>query len=145
VAEIVIEKAKRLVEHKETWSFFSTALPVRPGYNTVVPSSGRYCRAASTRQPCRSPNASWGGPENRRRRSLTIVATALIDTGSRMDEVIFEEFKGTGNSEIYLDRKLAEKRFFRHRYQQVGHEEEELLLENGTFRESGCCARCCSP
>ena len=115
VAEMVIEKAKRLVENKyDVVILLDSITRLARAYNSVVPPSRQDpLAAASTPTRCTSPSASSARPAtSRRAASLTIIATALVDTGSRMDEVIFEEFKGTGNSEIHLDRKLMEKRIF---------------------------------
>jgi transcription termination factor Rho len=115
VAEMVIEKAKRLVEHKkDVLILLDSITRLARAYNTVIPPSGKVLSAVSTRTRCRSRSAS-SAPRatSRKGGSLTIMATALVDTGSRMDDIIFEEFKGTGNMEIHLDRKLTDKRVFR--------------------------------
>ncbi|WSG95518.1 transcription termination factor Rho [Rhizobium johnstonii] len=114
VAEMVIEKAKRLVEHGRDVVILLDSI-TRPGraYNTVVPSSGKVLTGGVDANALQRPKRFFGAARNiEEGGSLTIIATALIDTGSRMDEVIFEEFKGTGNSEIVLDRKVADKRIF---------------------------------
>ncbi len=134
VAEIVIEKAKRLVEHKrDVVILLDSITRLARGYNTVVPSSGKILSGGIDASAMQKPKRFFGAARKiEEGGSLTIVATALIDTGSRMDEVIFEEFKGTGNSEIYLDRKLAEKRVFPAiDINKSGTRKEELLLENG--------------
>jgi transcription termination factor Rho len=134
VAEIVIEKAKRLVEHKrDVVILLDSITRLARAYNTVVPSSGKILSGGIDASAMQKPKRFFGAARKiEEGGSLTIVATALIDTGSRMDEVIFEEFKGTGNSEIYLDRKLAEKRTFPAiDINKSGTRKEELLLENG--------------
>lgn len=134
VAEIVIEKAKRLVEHKrDVVILLDSITRLGRAYNTVVPSSGKILSGGIDASAMQKPKRFFGAARKiEEGGSLTIVATALIDTGSRMDEVIFEEFKGTGNSEIYLDRKLAEKRIFPAiDINKSGTRKEELLLDNG--------------
>lgn len=114
VAEMVIEKAKRLVEHKhDVVILLDSITRLARAYNTVVPPSGKILSGGVDSNALHKPKRFFGAARNiEEGGSLTIIATALIDTGSRMDEVIFEEFKGTGNSEIHLDRKLMEKRVF---------------------------------
>src|SRR5881394_3313708 len=114
VAEMVIEKAKRLVEHKKDVVILLDSITrLARAYNTVVPPSGKILSGGVDPNALHKPKRFFGAARNvEEGGSLTIVATALVDTGSRMDEVIFEEFKGTGNSEIVLDRKLMEKRIF---------------------------------
>ena len=114
VAEMVIEKAKRLVEHKrDVVILLDSVTRLGRAYNTTVPSSGKVLTGGVDANALQRPNRFFGAARNiEEGGSLTIIATALIDTGSRMDEVIFEEFKGTGNSEIVLDRKVADKRIF---------------------------------
>jgi transcription termination factor Rho len=114
VAEMVIEKAKRLVEHKrDVVILLDSITRLGRAYNTVVPSSGKVLTGGVDSNALQRPKRFFGAARNiEEGGSLTIIATALIDTGSRMDEVIFEEFKGTGNSEIVLDRKVADKRVF---------------------------------
>ncbi|MGE5502180.1 MAG: transcription termination factor Rho [Ignavibacteriales bacterium] len=114
VAEMVIEKAKRLVEHKrDVVILLDSVTRLGRAYNTVVPSSGKVLTGGVDANALQRPKRFFGAARNvEEGGSLTIIATALIDTGSRMDEVIFEEFKGTGNSEIVLDRKVADKRIF---------------------------------
>jgi transcription termination factor Rho len=114
VAEMVIEKAKRLVEHKrDVIILLDSVTRLGRAYNTVVPSSGKVLTGGVDANALQRPKRFFGAARNiEEGGSLTIIATALIDTGSRMDEVIFEEFKGTGNSEIILDRKVADKRVF---------------------------------
>ncbi|APR84175.1 Transcription termination factor Rho [Minicystis rosea] len=114
VAEMVIEKAKRLVEHKhDVVILLDSITRLARAYNTVVPPSGKILSGGVDSNALHKPKRFFGAARNvEEGGSLTIIATALVDTGSRMDEVIFEEFKGTGNSEIHLDRKLMEKRIF---------------------------------
>jgi transcription termination factor Rho len=114
VAEMVIEKAKRLVEAKQNVVILLDSITrLARAYNTVVPPSGKILSGGVDSNALHKPKRFFGAARNiENGGSLTIIATALIDTGSRMDEVIFEEFKGTGNSEIQLDRKLMEKRIF---------------------------------
>jgi transcription termination factor Rho len=114
VAEMVIEKAKRLVEHKKDVVILLDSITrLGRAYNTVVPSSGKVLTGGVDANALQRPQRFFGAARNiEEGGSLSIIATALIDTGSRMDEVIFEEFKGTGNSEIVLDRKVADKRIF---------------------------------
>jgi transcription termination factor Rho len=114
VAEMVIEKAKRLVEHKKDVVILLDSITrLARAYNTIVPASGKVLSGGVDSNALQRPKRFFGAARNiEEGGSLTIVATALIDTGSRMDEVIFEEFKGTGNMEIHLDRKLADRRVF---------------------------------
>ena len=114
VAEMVIEKAKRLVEHKrDVVILLDSITRLGRAYNTVVPSSGKVLTGGVDANALQRPKRFFGAARNiEDGGSLTIISTALIDTGSRMDEVIFEEFKGTGNSEIVLDRKVSDKRVF---------------------------------
>ena len=114
VAEMVIEKAKRLAEHKhDVVILLDSITRLARAYNTVVPSSGRVLTGGGRRQCAPAPKRFFGAARNiEEGGSLTIVATALVDTGSRMDDVIYEEFKGTGNSEIHMERKIAERRIF---------------------------------
>ncbi len=114
VAEIVLEKAKRLVEHKrDVVILLDSITRLARAYNTVVPPSGKILSGGVDSNALHKPKRFFGAARNvEEGGSLTIIATALIDTGSRMDEVIFEEFKGTGNSELHLDRKLMEKRIY---------------------------------
>jgi transcription termination factor Rho len=115
VAEMVIEKAKRLVEHKrDVVILLDSITRLARAYNTVVPSSGKILTGGVDANALQRPKRFFGAARNvEEGGSLTIIATALIDTGSRMDEVIFEEFKGTGNSEIVMDRRVSDKRIFR--------------------------------
>jgi transcription termination factor Rho len=114
VAEMVIEKAKRLVEHKrDVVILLDSITRLARAYNTVVPSSGKVLTGGVDANALQRPKRFFGAARNiEEGGSLTILATALIDTGSRMDDVIYEEFKGTGNSEIHLDRRIAEKRVY---------------------------------
>src|SRR5215204_3026597 len=131
VAEMVIEKAKRLVEHKKDVVILLDSITrLARAYNTVVPPSGKILSGGVDSNALHKPKRFFGAARNiEEGGSLTIIATALIDTGSRMDEVIFEEFKGTGNSEIVLDRKLMEKRIFPTLdINKSGTRKEELLL-----------------
>ena len=132
VAEMVIEKAKRLVEHKrDVVILLDSITRLARAYNTVVPSSGKVLTGGVDANALQRPKRFFGAARNiEEGGSLTIVATALIDTGSRMDEVIFEEFKGTGNSEIILDRKLSDKRTFPAMdITRSGTRKEELLVD----------------
>jgi transcription termination factor Rho len=131
VAEMVIEKAKRLVEHKkDVLILLDSITRLARAYNTVAPSSGKVLSGGLDSNALQKPKRFFGAARNiEDGGSLTIVATALIDTGSRMDDVIFEEFKGTGNSEIHLDRKLADKRVFPAiDITRSGTRKEELLI-----------------
>jgi transcription termination factor Rho len=136
VAEMVIEKAKRLVEHKKDVVILLDSITrLARAYNTVVPSSGKVLTGGVDANALQRPKRFFGAARNiEEGGSLTIISTALIDTGSRMDEVIFEEFKGTGNSEIVLDRKLADKRTFPAiDIGKSGTRKEELLVDKGTL------------
>ncbi len=132
VAEMVIEKAKRLVEHKrDVVILLDSITRLGRAYNTVVPSSGKVLTGGVDANALQRPKRFFGAARNiEEGGSLTIIATALIDTGSRMDEVIFEEFKGTGNSELILDRKSADKRIFPAiDIARSGTRKEDLLIE----------------
>ena len=132
VAEMVIEKAKRLVEHKrDVVILLDSITRLARAYNTVVPPSGKILSGGVDSNALHKPKRFFGAARNiEEGGSLTIIATALVDTGSRMDEVIFEEFKGTGNSELHLDRKLMEKRIFPCLdINRSGTRKEELLME----------------
>ena len=136
VAEMVIEKAKRLVEHKKDVVILLDSITrLGRAYNTVVPSSGKVLTGGVDANALQRPKRFFGAARNiEEGGSLSIIATALIDTGSKMDEVIFEEFKGTGNSEIVLDRKVADKRIFPALdVGKSGTRKEELLVEQGTL------------
>jgi len=131
VAEMVLEKAKRLVEHKrDVVILLDSITRLARAYNTVIPASGKILSGGLDANALQRPKRFFGAARNiEEGGSLTIIATALIDTGSRMDEVIFEEFKGTGNMEIHLDRKLTEKRIFPSiNINASGTRKEELLL-----------------
>ena len=133
VAEMVIEKAKRLVEQKrDVVILLDSITRLARAYNTVVPSSGKVLTGGVDANALQRPKRFFGAARNiEDGGSLTIIATALIDTGSRMDEVIFEEFKGTGNSEIVLDRKISDKRIFPAiDINKSGTRKEELLVTN---------------
>jgi transcription termination factor Rho len=136
VAEMVIEKAKRLVEHKKDVVILLDSITrLARAYNTVVPSSGKVLTGGVDANALQRPKRFFGAARNiEEGGSLTIISTALIDTGSRMDEVIFEEFKGTGNSEIVLDRKVADKRTWPALdIGKSGTRKEELLVDKGTL------------
>jgi transcription termination factor Rho len=131
VAEMVIEKAKRLVEHKKDVVILLDSITrLARAYNTVVPPSGKILSGGVDSNALHKPKRFFGAARNiEDGGSLTIIATALVDTGSRMDEVIFEEFKGTGNCELHLDRKLIEKRIFPCLdINKSGTRKEELLM-----------------
>ena len=136
VAEMVIEKAKRLVEHKKDVVILLDSITrLARAYNTVIPSSGKVLTGGVDANALQRPKRFFGAARNiEEGGSLTIIATALIDTGSRMDEVIFEEFKGTGNSEIILDRKVSDKRIFPAiDVTKSGTRKEELLVDKVTL------------
>lgn len=136
VTEMVIEKAKRLVEHKrDVVILLDSITRLARAYNTVVPSSGKVLTGGVDANALQRPKRFFGAARNiEEGGSLTIIATALVDTGSRMDEVIFEEFKGTGNSEIILDRKLSDKRTFPAiDITKSGTRKEELLVDKATL------------
>ncbi|MES2002668.1 MAG: transcription termination factor Rho [Pseudomonadota bacterium] len=136
VAEMVIEKAKRLVEHKKDVVILLDSITrLGRAYNTVVPSSGKVLTGGVDANALQRPKRFFGAARNiEEGGSLSIIATALIDTGSKMDEVIFEEFKGTGNSEIILDRKVSDKRIFPSLdVGKSGTRKEELLVDQATL------------
>ena len=138
VAEMVIEKAKRLVEHKhDVVILLDSITRLGRAYNTVVPSSGKVLTGGVDANALQRPKRFFGAARNiEEGGSLSIIATALIDTGSRMDEVIFEEFKGTGNSEIVLDRKVSDKRIFPSLdVGKSGTRKEELLVEDEKLKK----------
>ncbi len=148
VAEMVIEKAKRLVEHKrDVVILLDSVTRLGRAYNTVVPSSGKVLTGGVDANALQRPKRFFGAARNiEEGGSLTIIATALIDTGSRMDEVIFEEFKGTGNSEIILDRKVADKRVFPAiDILKSGTRKDELLLDKGTLAKTYVLRRILAP
>ena len=132
VAEMVIEKAKRLVEHKkDVFILLDSVTRLARAYNTVIPPSGKVLSGGLDSNALQKPKRFFGAARNiEEGGSLTIMATALVDTGSRMDDVIFEEFKGTGNMEIHLDRRISEKRVFPSiNINRSGTRKEELLTE----------------
>jgi transcription termination factor Rho len=148
VAEMVIEKAKRLVEHKrDVVILLDSITRLGRAYNTVVPSSGKVLTGGVDANALQRPKRFFGAARNiEEGGSLTIIATALIDTGSRMDEVIFEEFKGTGNSEIILDRKVADKRVFPAiDILRSGTRKDELLVDKATLSKMYVLRRILAP
>ena len=148
VAEMVIEKAKRLVEHKKDVVILLDSITrLGRAYNTVVPSSGKVLTGGVDANALQRPKRFFGAARNiEDGGSLTIISTALIDTGSRMDEVIFEEFKGTGNSEIILDRKVADKRIYPAiDITRSGTRKEEILLENDELQKMYVLRRILNP
>src|SRR5919198_3070597 len=148
VAEMVIEKAKRLVEHgRDVVILLDSITRLGRAYNTVVPSSGKVLTGGVDANALQRPKRFFGAARNiEEGGSLTIIATALIDTGSRMDEVIFEEFKGTGNSEIVLDRKVADKRTFPSiDITKSGTRKEELLVDRGVLSKMWVLRRVLTP
>ena len=148
VAEMVIEKAKRLVEHKrDVVILLDSITRLARAYNTVVPSSGKVLTGGVDANALQRPKRFFGAARNiEEGGSLTIISSALIDTGSRMDEVIFEEFKGTGNSEIVLDRKLADKRTWPAMdITKSGTRKEELLVDRGTLSKMWVLRRILNP
>ena len=148
VAEMVLEKAKRLVEHKrDVVILLDSITRLARAYNTVVPSSGKVLTGGVDANALQRPKRFFGAARNiEEGGSLTIIATALIDTGSRMDEVIFEEFKGTGNSEIILDRKLSDKRSFPAiDITKSGTRKEELLVERSVLTKMWVLRRILNP
>jgi transcription termination factor Rho len=148
VAEMVIEKAKRLVEHgRDVVILLDSITRLGRAYNTVVPSSGKVLTGGVDANALQRPKRFFGAARNiEEGGSLTIIATALIDTGSRMDEVIFEEFKGTGNSELILDRKVADKRTFPSMdITRSGTRKEELLVPNDVLKKMYVLRRILTP
>jgi transcription termination factor Rho len=148
VAEMVIEKAKRLVEHKkDVVILLDSVTRLGRAYNTVVPSSGKVLTGGVDANALQRPKRFFGAARNiEEGGSLTIIATALIDTGSRMDEVIFEEFKGTGNSELILDRKVADKRIFPAiDISRSGTRKEELLVPAAQLKKMFVLRRILNP
>jgi transcription termination factor Rho len=148
VAEIVIEKAKRLVEHgRDVVILLDSITRLGRAYNTVVPSSGKVLTGGVDANALQRPKRFFGAARNiEEGGSLTIIATALIDTGSRMDDVIFEEFKGTGNSEIILDRKVADKRVFPSiDILRSGTRKEELLVRPDQLKKMYVLRRILNP
>jgi len=148
VTEMVLEKAKRLVEHKrDVVILLDSITRLGRAYNSVVPSSGKVLTGGVDANALQRPKRFFGAARNiEEGGSLTIIATALIDTGSRMDEVIFEEFKGTGNSELVLDRKLSDKRTFPAiDITKSGTRKEELLVDRGTLSKMWVLRRILNP
>ena len=148
IAEMVIEKAKRLVEHKKDVVILLDSITrLARAYNTVVPSSGKVLTGGVDANALQRPKRFFGAARNiEEGGSLTIISTALIDTGSRMDEVIFEEFKGTGNSEIILDRKLTDKRTWPSiDITKSGTRKEELLVDKNTLSKMWVLRRILTP
>jgi transcription termination factor Rho len=148
VAEMVIEKAKRLVEHqRDVVILLDSITRLGRAYNTVVPSSGKVLTGGVDANALQRPKRFFGAARNiEEGGSLTIIATALIDTGSRMDEVIFEEFKGTGNSELILDRKVADKRTFPAiDITRSGTRKEELLTDPAILKKMYVLRRILNP
>ena len=148
VAEIVIEKAKRLVEHgRDVVILLDSITRLGRAYNTVVPSSGKVLTGGVDANALQRPKRFFGAARNiEEGGSLTIISTALIDTGSRMDEVIFEEFKGTGNSEVILDRKVADKRVFPAiDILKSGTRKEELIVEPDLLKKTFVLRRILNP
>jgi len=138
VAEMVIEKAKRLVEHKKDVVILLDSITrLARAYNTVQPASGKVLTGGVDANALQKPKRFFGAARNiEEGGALTILATALIDTGSRMDDVIYEEFKGTGNMEIHLDRRMAEKRIYPSiNVNRSGTRREELLIEQGVLQK----------
>ncbi len=138
VAEMVLEKAKRLVEHKKDVVILLDSITrLARAYNTVVPSSGKVLTGGVDANALQRPKRFFGAARNiEEGGSLTIIATALVDTGSRMDDVIYEEFKGTGNMEIHLDRRMAEKRLYPAiNVNRSGTRREELLIEQSVLQK----------
>ena len=148
VAEMVINKAKRLVEHKKDVVILLDSITrLGRAYNTVVPSSGKVLTGGVDANALQRPKRFFGAARNiEDGGSLTIISTALIDTGSRMDEVIFEEFKGTGNSEIILDRKVADKRIYPAiDITKSGTRKEEILLDKDELQKMYVLRRILNP
>ena len=148
VTEMVLEKAKRLVEHKrDVVILLDSITRLARAYNTVVPSSGKVLTGGVDANALQRPKRFFGAARNvEEGGSLTIIATALIDTGSRMDEVIFEEFKGTGNAELVLDRKLADKRTFPAiDITKSGTRKEELLVDRSSLSKIWVLRRILAP
>ncbi|WP_424810564.1 transcription termination factor Rho [Roseococcus sp. YIM B11640] len=148
VTEMVLEKAKRLVEHKrDVVILLDSITRLGRAYNSVVPSSGKVLTGGVDANALQRPKRFFGAARNiEEGGSLTIIATALIDTGSRMDEVIFEEFKGTGNSELILDRKLSDKRVFPAiDITKSGTRKEELLVDRATLSKMWVLRRILNP
>jgi len=137
VAEMVIEKARRLVEHKrDVVILLDSITRLARAYNTIIPSSGKILSGGVDAHALHKPKRFFGAARNiEEGGSLTIIATALVDTGSKMDEVIFEEFKGTGNMEVHLDRKLSDKRTFPAiDINRSGTRKEDLLIPDSSLQ-----------
>ena len=137
VAEMVIEKAKRLVEHKkDVVILLDSVTRLARAYNTVIPSSGKVLTGGVDAHALEKPKRFFGAARNiENGGSLSIIATALVDTGSKMDEVIYEEFKGTGNMELILDRKIAEKRVYPAiNIRRSGTRREDLLMDESELQ-----------
>ncbi|MDP3637109.1 MAG: transcription termination factor Rho [Azonexus sp.] len=148
VAEMVIEKAKRLVEHKKDVVILLDSITrLARAYNTVQPASGKVLTGGVDANALQKPKRFFGAARNiEEGGSLTILATALVDTGSRMDEVIYEEFKGTGNAEIHLDRRMAEKRMYPAiNVNRSGTRREELLLKPDVLQKMWVLRKLCYP
>ena len=148
ITDIVIEKAKRLVEHKrDVVILLDSITRLARAYNTVVPSSGKVLTGGVDANALQRPKRFFGAARNiEEGGSLTIIATALIETGSRMDEVIFEEFKGTGNSETILDRKISEKRIYPAiDITKSGTRREELLFDKADLQKMNVLRRIIAP
>ncbi|HCO61354.1 MAG TPA: transcription termination factor Rho, partial [Porticoccaceae bacterium] len=137
VADMVIEKAKRLVEHKKDVVILLDSITrLARAYNTVIPSSGKVLTGGVDAHALEKPKRFFGAARNiENGGSLTIIATTLVDTGSKMDEVIYEEFKGTGNMELHLDRKIAEKRVYPAiNIRRSGTRREDLLMDEAELQ-----------
>jgi transcription termination factor Rho len=148
VAEMVIEKAKRLAEHKKDVVILLDSITrLGRAYNAVVPSSGKVLTGGVDANALQRPKRFFGAARNiEEGGSLTIISTALIETGSRMDEVIFEEFKGTGNSEVIMDRKVADKRIYPAiDITKSGTRKEELLLSKEELSKMNVLRRIINP
>jgi transcription termination factor Rho len=148
VAEMVLEKAKRLVEHKkDVVVLLDSITRLARAYNTIAPPSGKVLSGGLDSNALQRPKRFFGAARNiENGGSLTIMATALVDTGSRMDDVIFEEFKGTGNMEVHLDRRLADKRLFPAiDISQSGTRKEELLVDKDRLNKMWVLRKVLSP
>jgi transcription termination factor Rho len=148
VAEMVLEKAKRLVEHKkDVVVLLDSITRLARAYNTIAPPSGKVLSGGLDSNALQRPKRFFGAARNiENGGSLTIMATALVDTGSRMDDVIFEEFKGTGNMEVHLDRRLADKRLFPAiDIAQSGTRKEELLVDKDRLNKMWILRKVLSP
>jgi len=148
VAEMVLEKAKRLVEHKrDVVILLDSITRLARAYNTIAPPSGKVLSGGLDSNALQRPKRFFGAARNiENGGSLTIMATALVDTGSRMDDVIFEEFKGTGNMEVHLDRRLADKRIFPAiDISQSGTRKEELLVDRDRLNKMWILRKVLSP